>query len=122
VDARAWTAFAWVVLVGSVGAYAFNNYALKRVDSSTVATFVFLQPLIGVTLAMILLGDRLTPNAVLGGVLVVAGVVLVTRSESRPIVPADVGGAARSWQDLSAPADSDGASDGSDDAPPEHDG
>jgi drug/metabolite transporter (DMT)-like permease len=91
VSTRAWTALAWVVLVGTVIAYAFNNYALKRLESSTVASFIFLQPLIGVALAMFLLGETLTTRTVIGGILVVAGLLVVTRHEAVAVGTQDVG-------------------------------
>jgi drug/metabolite transporter (DMT)-like permease len=91
VSTRAWIALAWVVLVGTVIAYAFNNYALKRLESSTVASFIFLQPLIGVALAMVLLGETLTTRTVIGGLLVVAGLLVVTRHEAVAVGTQDVG-------------------------------
>lgn len=78
----AWWAMAWIIMVPSVFAYSLNTYALKRIHSSTVATYIFLQPLFGVALAYLILDDRLTLQTALGGLLVLAGVVLVSRSEA----------------------------------------
>jgi drug/metabolite transporter (DMT)-like permease len=82
VPSAVWWGMVWVVLVPSVLAYSLNNYALKRLHSSTVAAWAFLQPLIGVALALIFLRDEtLSPRAMLGGILVIAGVLIVSRLE-----------------------------------------
>jgi drug/metabolite transporter (DMT)-like permease len=73
---------AWIVLVPSVVSYGLNNYALKRVRASTVASFVFLQPLFGVVLALWWLpNESLEPRSMLAAAAILAGVALVVRSE-----------------------------------------
>jgi drug/metabolite transporter (DMT)-like permease len=82
VPAVAWWAMAWIIMVPSVLSYSLNTYALKRIHSSTVAAYVSLQPLFGVALAYLILDDRLTIQTAIGGLLVLVGVVLVSRSEA----------------------------------------
>lgn len=98
-------AMAWIVLVPSVLAYTLNNYALKRVQSSTVAVYVFLQPLIGVGLALLLLPEeQLTLRAALGGLGILAGVVLVSATERfEPVAVIPESGEAMSREPLAAP-------------------
>lgn len=75
----------WIILVPSVLAYSLNNYALKRLHASTVGSFVFLQPVIGVLLSLALLPDEsLSLRTALGGLVILAGVLLVSRTEARP--------------------------------------
>ena len=54
----------WVSLYIAIGAtaapYLLNAWALQKVDPSTVAVYVYLQPLIGFTLAVIFLGENLS--------------------------------------------------------------
>jgi len=77
-----WWGLAWIVLVPSVLSYSLNNYALKRVRASTVASFVFLQPVFGLLLAMLLLpGEHLDPRAAVAGPIILAGVAFVVHSE-----------------------------------------
>ncbi|HEX9816419.1 MAG TPA: DMT family transporter [Candidatus Thermoplasmatota archaeon] len=78
----AWWAMAWIIIVPSVLSYSLNTYALKRIHSSTVATYIFLQPLFGIALAFVILDERLSLQTAFGGLLVLAGVVLVSRSEA----------------------------------------
>lgn len=92
VRGTSWAALAWVVAIGTVVAYTLNNYALKRLDASTVASFIFLQPILGVALAVILVGETVGWRAVVGGVLVLSGLLVVTRTEARPVGTTDVAG------------------------------
>jgi drug/metabolite transporter (DMT)-like permease len=82
VPAIAWWAMAWIVIVPSVLSYSLNTYALKRIHSSTVASYIFLQPVFGIIMAYLVLDDVLTLQAAVGGLLVLAGVILVSRSEA----------------------------------------
>ena len=73
----------WVSLYIAVGAtaapYLLNAWALQKVDPSTVAVYVYLQPLIGFTLAMIFLSEKLSLSFAIAAALVFAGVFMVTR-------------------------------------------
>ncbi len=50
--------------------------ALRYIPATSVAGFVFLQPLAGVLAGILLLGERLSATSLVGGLLVVAGVAL----------------------------------------------
>lgn len=75
-------ALLWIILVSTVFAYGLNNYALRRLHASTVGGFVFLQPLFGIGVALALLpGESLEPRAVVAGLAILAGVVLLSRTK-----------------------------------------
>ncbi len=76
VDWTTWGLAAFVVLFATVAAYYLNYWALARVDPSTVALFIYLQPLVAASLAAAWLGERPGPHVLLGGALVFAGVYL----------------------------------------------
>jgi drug/metabolite transporter (DMT)-like permease len=86
---RLWADLVWIVLVPSVVAYALNNYALKRLRASSVAGFVFLQPVFGILLALWLLpSETLGARTILAGALILGGVLLLVRAErARPTTP-----------------------------------
>lgn len=71
-----WAWVAWIVLVPSVGAYYLNVWALKRVDSSVVSVFVYLQPLLTIAMAVPLLGERPTARLIPAALLIFAGVAV----------------------------------------------
>ena len=70
-------ALAWAIGLGvfasGLGTLGWN-LALARMDASTLAGFVFLQPLAGVLLGYSALGEPLSSSALAGGALVLAGV------------------------------------------------
>jgi len=78
-DAVPWAALGWVVVLGLVvtflGTVAWIR-SLEVLPASTVAGFVFLQPLAGVIAGHLVLGEVLSPSALAGGLIVVAGVFL----------------------------------------------
>lgn len=101
----AWFAMLWIILVPSVLAYSLNTFALKRIRSSTVATYIFLQPVFGIALALVFLpGETVGLRTAIGGILVLLGVVLVSRTESiEPMVAVPQSGEAISRQPIAEP-------------------
>ena len=74
-----WLAIAYIVLVPTVGAYYLNAWALGRVAPSTVAVYIYLQPLIAFSLAPLLLGEKLSWRTLIAALLIFTGVLVVTR-------------------------------------------
>ena len=74
-----WLRVLFIILVPTVGAYYLNAWALARVPPSTVAIYIYLQPLIAFALAPMLLGERLSWRTAIASVLIFAGVLVVTR-------------------------------------------
>lgn len=89
VSQRSALILAYIVLGPTVAVYALNLWALERVPSSTVAAFIYLQPIAGVALAWWLLDEAVHLRTFLAGALVFAGVALVTlfESEAGDVVP-----------------------------------
>jgi drug/metabolite transporter (DMT)-like permease len=58
------------------------NYAIQQLGAARTTVYTYLQPVLGVTIAVILLGDRLAVVQVLGGVVVLAGLVLYPKRAS----------------------------------------
>jgi len=79
VSATVWVAIAYIVVVPTVGAYYLNAWALGRVPPSTVAVYIYLQPLIAFSLAPLLLGEKLNWRTIVAAALIFAGVLVVTR-------------------------------------------
>lgn len=74
VSPRAWLLGAFIVVFATAGAYLLSYWALRRVSSSEVASFIFLQPLIATALSMLLLGDRPGWTVFAGAALILSGV------------------------------------------------
>lgn len=79
-----WLAIAYIIIVPTVAAYYLNAWALARVPPTTVATYIYLQPLIAFGLAPLLLGERLSSRTLIACILIFAGVgVVIRRARSR---------------------------------------
>jgi drug/metabolite transporter (DMT)-like permease len=80
-----WLVLAYTVLVQTVGAYYLNAWALERVPPSTVAVYIYLQPLFAFALAPLLLGVGERPGLrhAVATVLIFAGVGVVTLRRRR---------------------------------------
>ena len=79
VDSKIWLITLWIGIGATAAPYLLNAWALSKVNPSTVAVFVYLQPLIGFTLALLFLGESFTAAFLIASALIFAGVFLVTR-------------------------------------------
>jgi drug/metabolite transporter (DMT)-like permease len=69
----AWWSLAAIVLISTVLPYLLNSWALARTEASRVAFYVFLQPLIGAALAIVVLNETLTARTAVAAALIFAG-------------------------------------------------
>ena len=79
VPASIWMLVVYIAIFATAAPYILNAWALARVRPSTVAVFVYLQPLIGFILAVIFLGERVGVNFLIAGLMIFAGLYLTTR-------------------------------------------
>ncbi|HEX4832284.1 MAG TPA: EamA family transporter [Trebonia sp.] len=73
-------AVAYLIGPGSLLAMTCYVIALRRLPTSVVSTYAYVNPVVAVALGALLLGERLTISALLGGAVVVASVALLLRS------------------------------------------
>ncbi len=78
--ASGWGAVLFLGLACSGLGYLFWYRALEKLEASRVAAFLYLEPLVTVAAAMLLLGEPVGAVAVAGGLLVLGGVALVQRA------------------------------------------
>jgi drug/metabolite transporter (DMT)-like permease len=84
--AGVWLAVAYIILAPTVGAYYLNAWALARVAPSTVAVYVYLQPLIAFALAPLILGESWSSRTWVACLLIFAGVATVTWRVREPFI------------------------------------
>lgn len=70
---------AFVILATTFCTYLFNVFALTQLKASTVSTFIYIQPLIGIIYAVATGQDNLTAVKILAASLVLLGVYLASR-------------------------------------------
>lgn len=86
IGAGVWLAVLYIILVPTVGAYYLNAWSLARVEPSTVAVYIYLQPLIAFALAPLILGEKWNSRMGFASLLIFAGVAAVTwRTRSHAI-------------------------------------
>lgn len=69
-----WLPILYLGALASAAGYLLYSRALRDIDASLVGTFVNLAPVIGVVAGVVVLGESMTVPAVVGGILVLAGV------------------------------------------------
>jgi len=86
IGAGVWLIVALIIIFPTVGAYYLNASALTKVPPSTVAVYIYLQPLIAFGFAPLLLGEHLSWRTGVAAILIFAGVGVVTkRGRSRAV-------------------------------------
>jgi len=78
----AWLALGLVILGPTVGAYLLNAWALRHADSSLVAGYTYLQPVLTTILAAIFLGEVMRPIVIAAAAMIFAGVYLASQPPS----------------------------------------
>ena len=79
ISPQAWLALALVILGPTVAAYLLQAWALRHADSSVVAAYTYLQPVLATVLGAIFLGEHIRPIVVVAGTMIFAGVWLTGR-------------------------------------------
>jgi drug/metabolite transporter (DMT)-like permease len=91
VSAQAWGMAAFVIIFPTALAYLLNYWALARADSSLVAFYIYLQPLVATGLSVWLLGEKIAATTIMGTLLIFAAVYMAL-SGPRSARPSPGGG------------------------------
>ncbi|WP_459616679.1 DMT family transporter [Bordetella sp. 2513F-2] len=82
-DALQWTAFAYLVVFGSVVAMLSYLAAVRQLGAVVASTFAYVNPLVGMALGWLFLRERIAPLSLAGFAVVLAGLALVLHA-NRP--------------------------------------
>lgn len=74
------TLLGYLVLVPTLLAYSLFNRGLRGVRAGTASTLALIEPVVAAGLALVVLGERLSPAGALGATLILLGLLLVVRS------------------------------------------
>jgi drug/metabolite transporter (DMT)-like permease len=83
-SAAGWGAVLFLGIGASGLGYLFWYMALERLETSQVAAFLYVEPLVTLAAAVGVLGETVAPSTIIGGVMVLAGVYVVQRSAPTP--------------------------------------
>ncbi|MDV2477094.1 EamA family transporter [Rhodococcus zopfii] len=84
VGARAWGAFAYLVVFGSIVGFTAYTWLLQHAPLPLVATHTYVNPVVAVVLGAVVLSEPVTPALLAGGAVVFVSVVLVVSAQARP--------------------------------------
>ncbi len=77
---RQWLAIAYLAVVCSVVAYILYNFALTRLQAGKVAAWMYLEPPIAVFAGAAVLGEVVSAQTVLGGLVILLALILLQRA------------------------------------------
>lgn len=76
----AWVAVAWLGVIGSGLAYLLFFRLISAWGATRTSMVTYVMPIVGISLGVLLLGERLYPAEVIGAALVIGGLVLANSS------------------------------------------
>lgn len=79
-----WAAVGYLVVLGSVAMFALYLYTLARWTASAVSYMTLLLPLVTISAAAVLTGERVTAAVLVGGAVTLAGVYVGAFLKTRP--------------------------------------
>ncbi len=86
-DWRGWGAVAYTVFATSLIGHGGMYFLVQRYQASQISPMMLLAPVIGVTSGVTMMGDELTLRMILGGIVTIAGIMIITLRERQLGVP-----------------------------------
>jgi drug/metabolite transporter (DMT)-like permease len=80
-DSYTWFAIFYIIIGTTFMAYFFITYSLKRLSSSVVAYYTYIQPIIVAIIGTIVFAERISWVKIVSGLLVFTGIYFVTRKK-----------------------------------------
>ena len=80
-----WMWWLFLVVIGSIATYSAYLWLVKHAPVGLIATYAYVNPVIAVTIGAIVLNEPLSATILLGAAVVITGVVIVVRAESRAL-------------------------------------
>ena len=74
-----WGNIAYLGVLASLGCYVAWNIVIKRLGAVDATNYLYINPIVAMITANLLLGERITPLAIAGTVLILVGVYLAER-------------------------------------------
>ncbi len=83
ITARSWLAITYLVLAGSLLAFIAFIYSMKKLPAAVSSLYAYINPLVAMVTAFIVLDEKLTMNILWGAMVTLIGVFLVNYSIKR---------------------------------------
>lgn len=82
-----WLAIIYVLLLTTFGAYVLNAFALATVNPTTASAYIYLQPVVATTIAVLFYNDVLSLGKIFCAMLIFTGVYLVSFGKAKAKLP-----------------------------------
>jgi drug/metabolite transporter (DMT)-like permease len=86
VTAKAWSAFFYLIVAGSLVAFSTFAWLMKHSTPARVSTFAYVNPIVAVLLGWLLLDEPIGPRTLTATSIILSAVVIITLQKNR-IVP-----------------------------------
>ncbi len=87
VSARSWTAFTYLVVMGSLVGFSTFVWLMKHSIPARVSTYAYVNPIVAVFLGWLVLGEPITPRTLVASAIILASVALITTQTARSARP-----------------------------------
>ena len=84
-----WLSLGYLAVFGSLVGFTAFAYCLNELPATTVGTYAYVNPVVAVILGRVFLAEPLTPGLLVGGLLILAAVLITTRARRPDPVRAD---------------------------------
>ncbi|HWC69579.1 MAG TPA: EamA family transporter, partial [Actinomycetota bacterium] len=82
ITTSSWLGLAWLIVAGSFVGFSAYLWLLRNVRTTLVSTYAYVNPIVAVTLGVIVLDEALTGRIFVSGAIVLASVALIVSSSS----------------------------------------
>jgi drug/metabolite transporter (DMT)-like permease len=83
ISIKSWLSISYLVVIGSVTSFIAFIYSLKRLPVAISSLYAYVNPIVAMIIAAILLKEKLTISIVIGTIITLIGVYLVNYSVRR---------------------------------------
>ncbi|GAA2376994.1 EamA family transporter [Nonomuraea africana] len=83
ISGRSWAGLVYLILVGSLVGFTSFVWLLGNAPISLVSTYAYVNPAVAVALGALVLSEPVTPQILLGGLVILVGVALVISTERK---------------------------------------
>ena len=78
-----WASMVYLVLIGSALAFTLYMYALKHLSAAVSSLYTYINPVVAILLGWAVLGESLTPGALVGMAVTIVGVWMVNSGQRK---------------------------------------
>jgi drug/metabolite transporter (DMT)-like permease len=82
ITTESWLGLAWLIVAGSFVGFSCYLWLLRNVRTSLVSTYAYVNPMVAITLGVVILDETLTVSQILAGAAILGSVALIVSAGS----------------------------------------